>query len=77
MPLGTAQQVVEGGNLAQYFIAQQRQIFSSLALRSLLYRREALAQQARLRTALVEQGKDDKHSQRDDHKHGDGDDDEH
>ena len=47
--------------------------FAGFALRSFLHRGQAFAQQASLGAALVEQGSDDEHSQRDNHKHGDGD----
>ena len=48
-----------------------------VALRSLLHGGKAFAQQARLGAALVEQGGDDKHPQRDHHKHRNGNQDEH
>ena len=52
-----AQQVIERGNIAKNFVAQKFEFFVRLTFRGLLYRSQAIAQQAGARIPLVQQGK--------------------
>ena len=72
-PRGTAQESIEGGDLAELLVAQQGEFFVRIALRRLLHRGQTISDQAGLSAPFIEQRNDgegrernhDEHEKRD------------
>src|SRR5580765_4999281 len=65
--IGPAQQGVEGRDLAEHFVAQQRDVFERLGFAGFAAGGKAVAEHAGLRLTLVQQRKHDERTQRDDY----------